>query len=75
MQSCRGKAGSQWAGVRGPGGADYELGFGRGGESLREVGGGEVYRGEREEEDGRGKKEEKRERREGKQRQISSEIQ
>jgi len=34
-----------------------------------------VYRGEREEEDGRGKKEEKRERREGKQRQISSEIQ
>lgn len=47
-----------------------------GGEGLREVGGGEVDRGEREEEDRRrGKKEGKRERREGNQRQISSEIQ
>lgn len=63
---------------RGPGsgGRGLRLGFGRGSEGLREVGGGEVDRGEREEEDGRrGRKEEKRERREGKQRQISSEIQ
>ena len=61
------------SGVRGARTTSWALGGGV--ESLREVGGGEVYRGEREEEDGRGKKEEKRERREGKQRQISSEIQ
>ena len=49
------------SGVRGARTTSWALGGGV--ESLREVGGGEVYR------------EEKRERREGKQRQISSEIQ
>ena len=62
------------SGVRGARTPSWALGGG--GEGLREVGGGEVDRGEREEEDRRrGEKEEKRERREENQRQISSEIQ